>query len=76
MDATCQHLARLRSELTTLLDAVDAATTLDAEDDALEELGAWARRQLGPSWTPLYAGVRLVGVAGEWQGRSLTLRRC
>jgi hypothetical protein len=68
-------LARLRAELSSLLDAVETATTLDAEDDALEQLGAWAHDRLGPGWEPLYAGVRLVGVAGEWRGRPIELRR-
>lgn len=67
--------ARLRAALSALLDAVDTASTLDAEDDALDELGAWAQRQLGPDWAPLCAGVRVVGVAGEWHGHRLELRR-
>lgn len=73
--ATPPETTRLRSELAALLDAVEAAATVDAEDDALEELGAWAERRLGPGWEPLCAGLRVVGVAGEWRGHRLVLRR-
>jgi hypothetical protein len=66
-------LTLLRNEFTTLLDAINTSATIDTEDDALEELAGWAETRLGHGWEPLYDGVRLVGVAGQWMGHPITL---
>jgi len=68
-------LTLLRHELTELLDAIDAAPTIDAEDELLDELAGWAQARLGQSWEALYDGVRLVGVSGRWMGHPITLER-
>jgi hypothetical protein len=65
----------LRRELTAILDDLDAAATIDAEDELLEELAAWADARLGHGWEPLYDGVPLVEVTGRWMGHPLTLDR-
>ena len=65
----------LRHELDELLAALDSAHTIDAEDDALEELAGWADSRLGQGWEALYVGVALVGVAGRWMGQRITTER-
>jgi hypothetical protein len=65
----------LRHELTAILDDIDAAPTIDAEEELLDELADWAQDRLGHCWEALYDGVRLVGVSGRWMGHPVTLER-
>jgi hypothetical protein len=58
----------LRHELAELLAVLSTAYTIDAEDEALEELAGWAETRLGHGWEPLYDGVRPIGVAGALHG--------
>lgn len=74
MPTTHHEVYRLRSEPAALLAPLDHRLTIDAEDDALEQLAEWAERKLGPDWQPIYADLRLVGVTGHWRGPRVEVR--
>lgn len=75
MPTTRHEAARLRCEFDALRATLDSPTTLDAENDALDALAEWARRELGPGWQPIYADLRVVGLVGARRGRQVTLLR-